>query len=116
MRKVKEIKEKEDEKDSLFGKIKSQAAMEYLMTYGWAILIIALTLAVLYSLGIMNPKNFIPRAPPGSCFVFRPNGPGTTDFISLQEPVAICQCMLHQPMELMGVLQPQFQILWEIKQ
>jgi len=54
------------------------------MTYGWAILIIALTLAVLYSLGIMNPKNFLPRAPPGSCFVFRPNGPGTTDFISLQ--------------------------------
>jgi hypothetical protein len=32
----------------------------------------------------MNPKNFLPRAPPGSCFVFRPNGPGTTDFISLQ--------------------------------
>jgi hypothetical protein len=54
------------------------------MTYGWAILIIALTLGVLYSLGIMNPKNFLPRAPPGSCFVFRPNGPGTTDFVSLQ--------------------------------
>jgi len=85
VRKVKQIKEKEDE-NSLFDemKIKSQAAMEYLMTYGWAILIIALTLAVLYSLGIMNPKNFVPRAPPGSCFVFRPNGPGTTDFVSLQ--------------------------------
>ena len=54
------------------------------MTYGWAILIIALSLVVLYSLGIMNPKNFVPRAPPGSCFVFRPNGPGTTDFVSLQ--------------------------------
>jgi hypothetical protein len=82
VRKVKQIKEK----DSLFNEIKfkSQAAMEYLMTYGWAILIIALTLAVLYSLGIMNPKNFLPRAPPGSCFVFRPNGPGTTDFVSLQ--------------------------------
>jgi hypothetical protein len=80
------IKESKEEKDSLFKEIKfkSQAAMEYLMTYGWAILIIALTLAVLYSLGIMNPKNFIPRAPPGSCFVFRPNGPGTTDFVSLQ--------------------------------
>jgi hypothetical protein len=85
--KVKEvIKEENEEKDSLFNeiKIKSQAAMEYLMTYGWAILIIALSLVVLYSLGIMNPKNFIPRAPPGSCFVFRPNGPGTTDYISLQ--------------------------------
>jgi hypothetical protein len=65
-------------------KIRSQAAMEYLMTYGWAILIIALALGVLYSLGIMNPKNFLPRAPPGSCFVFRPNGPGTTNYISLQ--------------------------------
>jgi len=84
VREVKQIKEKEDEKDSLFGKIKSQAAMEYLMTYGWAILIIALALGVLYSLGIMNPKNFLPRAPPGSCFVFRPNGPGTTDYVSLQ--------------------------------
>ena len=85
MREVKQIKEKEDE-NSLFDEIKfkSQAAMEYLMTYGWAILIIALSLVVLYSLGIMNPKNFIPRAPPGSCFVFRPNGPGTTDFVSLQ--------------------------------
>jgi len=84
---VKKIKEiKEDEETSLFEEIKfkSQAAMEYLMTYGWAILIIALALGVLYSLGIMNPKNFIPRSPPGSCFVFRPNGPGTTDFISLQ--------------------------------
>jgi hypothetical protein len=58
--------------------------MEYLMTYGWAILIIALALGVLYSLGILNPKNFAPRAPPGSCFVFRPNGPGTTDYISLE--------------------------------
>jgi hypothetical protein len=86
-RKIREvIKEENEEKDSLFNEIKfkSQAAMEYLMTYGWAILIIALVLGVLYSLGIMNPKNFIPRAPPGSCFVFRPNGPGTTDFVSLQ--------------------------------
>jgi hypothetical protein len=80
------IKEDKGEKDSLLNdfKIKSQAAMEYLMTYGWAILIIALALGALYSLGIMNPKNFLPRAPPGSCFVFRPNGPGTTNYVSLQ--------------------------------
>jgi hypothetical protein len=86
MKSVKKVREKEKNKNSRIEelKIKSQAAMEYLMTYGWAILIIALSLVVLYSLGIMNPKNFIPRAPPGSCFVFRPNGPGTTDFISLQ--------------------------------
>jgi len=53
------------------------------MTYGWAILIIALVLGVLYSLGIMNPKNFIPRSPPALAF-FRPYGPDTTDFISLE--------------------------------
>jgi hypothetical protein len=65
-------------------KVKSQAAMEYLMTYVRAILIISLALGVLYSLGVLNPKNFLPRVPPGSCFVFRPNGPGTTDMLSLQ--------------------------------
>jgi hypothetical protein len=85
-KKVKVIKKEDEDKNSIIEEIKfkSQAAMEYLMTYGWAILIIALSLVVLYSLGIMNPKNFLPRTPPGSCFVFRPNGPGTTDFVSLQ--------------------------------
>jgi len=39
---------------------KLQAAMEYLMTYGWAILIIALALGVLYSLGVLNPSRLKP--------------------------------------------------------
>lgn len=33
---------------------KAQSAMEYLMTYGWAILIIAVVLAALFSLGVFN--------------------------------------------------------------
>jgi len=33
---------------------KAQSAMEYLMTYGWAILIIAVALAILYQLGIFG--------------------------------------------------------------
>ena len=33
---------------------KAQSAMEYLMTYGWAILIIAVVLAVLFSLNVFN--------------------------------------------------------------
>lgn len=33
---------------------RSQSAMEYLMTYGWAILIIAVVLASLYFLGVFN--------------------------------------------------------------
>jgi hypothetical protein len=33
---------------------KAQSAMEYLMTYGWAILIIAVVLAVFFQLGVFN--------------------------------------------------------------
>jgi hypothetical protein len=33
---------------------KAQSAMEYLMTYGWAILIIAVVLGALFSLGVFN--------------------------------------------------------------
>ena len=57
--------------------------MEYLMTYGWAILIIAVVLAALFELGVFNPMTFAPKASPGSCQVVRPEGAGTTDFISL---------------------------------
>jgi len=63
---------------------KAQSAMEYLMTYGWAILIIAVVLGALFQLGVFNANNFAPKAPPGSCQVFRPNGPGTTSFINLE--------------------------------
>ncbi len=38
-------------------KIKAQSAMEYLMTYGWAILVIALILGVLYALGVFSPSS-----------------------------------------------------------
>lgn len=35
---------------------RSQSALEYMMTYGWAILIIVIVAGVLYSLGIFNPS------------------------------------------------------------
>ncbi|MGA3021102.1 MAG: hypothetical protein ABSD68_04100 [Candidatus Micrarchaeales archaeon] len=38
--------------------IRGQAAMEYLMTYGWGILIIALGLTGLFSLGVFNTAKF----------------------------------------------------------
>ena len=63
---------------------RSQSAMEYLMTYGWAILIIAVVLAALFELGVFNPMTFAPKASPGSCQVVRPEGAGTTNFISLE--------------------------------
>ena len=51
--------------------MKSQSAMEYLMTYGWAILIIAVVLAVLFQLGVFSSGNFQPHAQPGACQVSR---------------------------------------------
>ncbi len=35
---------------------KAQSALEYMMTYGWAILIIVVVAVVLYSMGIFNPR------------------------------------------------------------
>ena len=60
----------------LFGKefnqkLKLQSAMEYLMTYGWAILIIAVVLVALFQMGVFNSANFAPKAQPGSCQVFK---------------------------------------------
>jgi hypothetical protein len=37
---------------------KAQAAMEYLMTYGWAILIVIIVAAAMYALGIFNPATW----------------------------------------------------------
>ncbi len=62
---------------------KSQSAMEYLMTYGWSILIVAVVLGALAYLGVFNPLYFAPKANPGSCQVFRPNGAGTSYDINL---------------------------------
>ncbi len=62
---------------------RSQSAMEYLMTYGWAIIIVAIVLGALFSMGVFNAANFMPKAPPGSCQVFRPSGAGTTTNINL---------------------------------
>ena len=42
--------------------LKAQSAMEYLMTYGWAILIIAVVLGALFSLGVFNGNNVLGTA------------------------------------------------------
>jgi hypothetical protein len=38
---------------------KAQSAVEYLTTYSWAIIIIAITLGALYALGLFSPSSFI---------------------------------------------------------
>ncbi len=63
-----------------------QSAMEYLMTYGWAILIIAIVLVAFFSLNLFNPYTFAPKASPGSCQILRPNGPGSNIFVSAVGP------------------------------
>ena len=39
---------------------KSQAALEYLSTYGWALLVVIVTLAILYSSGLLNYNKLLP--------------------------------------------------------
>jgi hypothetical protein len=40
-------------------RLKAQSAMEYLMTYGWAILIIAVVLGALFSLGVFGGASLL---------------------------------------------------------
>jgi len=42
--------------------LKAQSAMEYLMTYGWAILIISIVLGSLFSLGVFSTSSFLGTA------------------------------------------------------
>ena len=71
-------------KHMLQKRLKSQSAMEYLMTYGWAILIIAVVLGALFSMGFFNSASLAPKVQPGSCQVLRPYGPGTSAYVTLQ--------------------------------
>lgn len=47
------------------GARKAQSAMEYLMTYGWAILIVIIVAAALFALGVFNPATYTQSAPTG---------------------------------------------------
>ena len=40
---------------------KSQAAMEVLMTYGWAILVVLAAIAALAYFGVLSPEKFLPE-------------------------------------------------------
>ncbi len=58
--------------------------MEYLMTYGWAILVVAIVVVAIFSLGLFNPSNLGPKARAGSCQIYRPEGIWTAAFINLE--------------------------------
>ncbi|MDE1856423.1 MAG: hypothetical protein KGH49_04295, partial [Candidatus Micrarchaeota archaeon] len=43
----------------MHGRIKLQSAMEYLMTYGWAILVVAIVLGLMFGLGAFSARGVI---------------------------------------------------------
>src|SRR3989338_4520469 len=45
----------------MFNKKKGQAAMEFLMTYGWAILVVLIVIGALAYFGVLNPQNMLPE-------------------------------------------------------
>ena len=40
---------------------RGQAAMEFLMTYGWAILVVLIVIGALAYFGVLNPQQFLPQ-------------------------------------------------------
>ena len=44
----------------MFMKRKSQAALEFLMTYGWAILVVLVAVGALAYFGVLSPDKFLP--------------------------------------------------------
>ncbi|MBW2976407.1 hypothetical protein KY347_03100 [Candidatus Woesearchaeota archaeon] len=64
---------------------KSQAAMEFLMTYGWAILVVLVAIGALAYFGVLSPDRFLPskcQLPSGvACTDFKVDG--TADTISV---------------------------------
>lgn len=41
---------------------RGQAAMEFLMTYGWAILVVLIAIGALAYFGVLNPSRFLPAS------------------------------------------------------
>ena len=56
---------------------KGQAAMEYLMTYGWAILIIIVVVGALFAMGVFKTKSTVKCSPCFSSFAFVDYSGGT---------------------------------------
>jgi hypothetical protein len=69
-------------------KKRGQAAMEFLMTYGWAILVVLIAIGALAYFGVLNPGRFLPSSctitPGVSCEDFVVNYvDGTNDAITV---------------------------------
>ena len=64
---------------------KGQAAMEFLMTYGWAILVVLIAIGALAYFGVLNPSKFLPESctigPGFSCEESKVNAVGTIQLL-----------------------------------
>ena len=67
---------------------RGQAAMEFLMTYGWALLVVLIAIAALAFFGVLNPSRFLPStctlAPGFSCVDYKAAATGTPVQLVLQ--------------------------------
>ncbi|MEK6861923.1 MAG: hypothetical protein AABY07_08205, partial [Nanoarchaeota archaeon] len=67
---------------------KGQAAMEFLMTYGWALLVVLIAIAALAFFGVLNPSRFLPNscnlAPGFGCVDFKADDSDNAVTIILQ--------------------------------
>lgn len=62
---------------------KGQAAMEFLMTYGWAILVVLVAIGALAYFGVLDPSKFLPERCTG------PSGMDCVDKASLTDGTAV---------------------------
>lgn len=64
---------------------KGQAAMEFLMTYGWALLVVLIAIGALAFFGVLNPSRFLPNscslAPGFACNDFKVSEAGNGQII-----------------------------------
>lgn len=62
--------------------MKGQGAIEYLMTYGWALLVIVVVGAALYAAGVLNPASYVASKCTGfQYFVWQNQKMNTTDYV-----------------------------------
>ncbi|MBD3355190.1 hypothetical protein GF361_04360 [Candidatus Woesearchaeota archaeon] len=65
---------------------KAQAAMEFLMTYGWALLVVLAAIGALAYFGVLKPQQFMPEqcvlVPGLACLDFKVTSSNTTVLIS----------------------------------
>ncbi len=65
-------------------KRKAQAALEFLMTYGWAILVVLIAIGALAFFGVLSPERFLPAKctlQPGLACVDHKVTPGQVDVV-----------------------------------